>query len=285
MVPLSVLVITTFALACQIVLPGGLRIYEGSKEEPWRPILSKAIYQELANREAAIIRAKLNEPPEEKAISRAKLGAVLIGALTISVKDGADDLRGTRVTALLLAETLKDKGQLDAAKKLAALLPNSPLPSNAPQDKINWLGHLQHPDLMDHFRPKGKGGDGIDPDLQSNIRLKGALNSVEDKVRALATKELTDAGMKTEAKELELLAYRIAVSASLQYDHVPAPKDGKDFAQIWRTLSAQMRDHSVSLALAAKKNDTAAVHKASTDLNTACNHCHDLVNQFRVKKR
>jgi hypothetical protein len=121
--------------------------------------------------------------------------------------------------------------------------------------------------------------------LQSNIRLKGALNSVEDKVRALAMKELTDVGMRTEARELELLGYRIAVAASLQYHYIPAPKDGKDFAAVWRTLSAQMRDHGVALALAAHENDTTAVFKAGRDLNTACNRCHDIVNQFRVKAR
>src|SRR5579862_4604975 len=200
MVRLPTLFVTAFALACLIQFSSATQTQEGRIEEPWRPILPKAIYQELANREAAIIRAKLDGPLDDMALGRARLGAVLLGAMTMSLKDNTADLRGTRSTAMLLAETLKDRTKLDAAKVLAVFLPGSMPSIDANMEAVKWTGYLWHPELMDHFRPLAKGGDGLHPDLQSNIPLKGALNSVEDKVRALAMKELTPAGMKTEAK-------------------------------------------------------------------------------------
>ena len=235
-----ILALVVFAVCVSAQVP------QTGDKTPWRPLLSKRIYQELAQREADIIRERLDGNPEQKALNRAKYGAAMIAALTLSMEKDAvpdEELRGTRASALELAELLSNKGPLDGAKKLAATLPHPQPGAGIQSADRDWTGLLQHPDLMDHFRPKAKGGDGLHPDLQSNIRLKGALNCVEDKVRALAMKELTDSGIKIEAKELELLGYRIAVAGSLQHDFVPAPKDGKDFAPIWQTLSAQMRDH------------------------------------------
>jgi len=249
----------------------------GGDKGPWQPILPNEVYQELAKREADVIRELLNGAPKEQAINRAKFAAVLIAALTMSVKDGAaaDDLRGTRETALLLAGALNKKDQA-TAKKLAALLPNAKADANAKAGNINWGGYLQPADLMDHFHAKAKGGDGLHADLQSNIRFKGALNGVELKIGELAKKELAAANFKKEARELELLGYRAAVVGALTYYYAPAAKTGKKDPQEWRSLSVQMRDNSVNLAVAAHKADPAAVLKACSDLSSTCTQCHNV---------
>jgi hypothetical protein len=244
---------------------------------PLQPILPKEVYQELAKREAELIREQLGGMPKEQAVSRAKFGAVLIAALTMSAKDGApaEELRGTRETALSLASALNKKDQA-AAKQLAAQLPNAKGDPGAKSNTINWGTYLKLGELMDHFDVKSKGGDGIHPDLQTNIRFKGALNGVEAKIGELAKKELSAANLKKEAKELELLGYQSAVVGSLAYYYAPSAKQGKKDPQQWRSLSLAMRDQSVSLAVAAQKGDPALVLKASSDLSSTCTQCHSV---------
>jgi hypothetical protein len=241
----------------------------------WQQFMPKDVYQELAKREAEIVKESLANDPKVYAINRAKLGAVLIAAYTMSVKDGADakQLGDARGSAIQLANVLK-KGDLAEAKKLAAELPKGQ--SNAKADNVNWGGLLEPADLMDHLNIKSKGGDGIHPDLHANARYKTVLNGVEMKIGELAKKELAEAVLKKEAKELELLGYRCAVVGELTYNYAPTAKADKKDPQEWRKLSLQMRDQSVSLAQAAKKLDAAGVLKASSDLNSTCTQCHSV---------
>jgi hypothetical protein len=249
-----------------------------SDEEAWRPILTKEVYQELTKREADLIQQLLKDAPNKLALNRAKFGAVLIAALTMSVKDGfpADELRGTRETALMLANAINNKDQLDAARKLAAQLPNANPDRNSKKDTSNLRGFVDAPTLMYHFLPKYEGGDGIHPDLQSTDRTKGRKNGILEKIRDLTTYELTADAIKKEAKELELLGYRSAVIGSLVYYLVPAKMKVNKTPEEWRNLAIQMRDHGVSLAVAAKKGDTTAVLKASISLRSACSKCHNV---------
>ena len=114
---------------------------------------------------------------------RAKVGAVMLSAMTNSAKDlDAKEGMATNAAAFQLVALLGKKGQLDAAKKLAAELPKKAPPGG--KSTASWYEHITLAELMDHLRPKDKGGDGMHPDLQSNIRLKGALNSIEEKLRA-----------------------------------------------------------------------------------------------------
>ena len=247
----------------------------GGEKEPWQAMLPKEVYQELARREMDIIRERLNGKADEAAIMRARVGATFLAALTMSAKDlPAEEARGTRAAALRLVKTLEQKGQLAAAKKLAAKLPNAKLEPNAKSEIGNWAELITMAEFMDHLRPKDKGGDGMHPDLQSNIRLKGALNGIEEKVMALAMKELAPTAIKKEAKELELLGYRTAVIGALSYYYGPAAKSGKKDPAEWRKLSLQTRDHSAKLAVAASKGDAPTLYKAGSDLNSSCAQCH-----------
>jgi hypothetical protein len=251
------------------------RAEAGGEKDPWQPILPKEIHDELAKREAEIIREQLSVAPKDQSIGRAKFGAMFIAALAMA-SDNLRQLQSTVETALALADALNNKDQA-AAKRLAAMLPY--VPHTAPGRKfpaINWGGYLKLPELMDHLDVKSKGGDGIHPDLQTNIRFKGALNGEEAKIGELAKKELSAANLKKEAKELELLGYRCAVVGSLAYYFAPPAKQGKKDPQEWRKLSLAMRDQSVSLAMAAQKADPALVLKASSDLSSTCTQCHSV---------
>jgi hypothetical protein len=277
MVPILRWLIPGLALsACVFLL---LRRGEASGEkEAWQPILSKNVYQDLANREAVLIRELLKDTPKARALNRAKFGAVLIAALTMSVKDGSsvEDLLGTRETALMLANALNTKDQLAAARELATRLLNAKPGPNAKLDSINWRALLEAPKLMQHFLPKNEGGDGIHPDLQSDAGLKGAKNGILEKIRTLTTTELTADAIAKEAKELELFGYRTAVIGSLTYYLVPTKMKANKTPEEWRTLAIQMRDNSTKLAGAAERGDKAAVFKASTDLRSACSRCHNV---------
>jgi hypothetical protein len=266
-----------------VVVSAGVWLLVGGSEastdeEAWRPILTKEVYQELAKREADLIQELLKDVPKKLALNRAKFGTVLIAALTMSVQDGfpADELHGTRETALMLANALNNKDQFDAARKLAAQLPDAKVHANANFDINNLRGYVDAPTLMYHFLPKNEGGDGIHPDLQSTDQLKGRKNGILEKIRDLTTNELTAAAMKKEAKELELFSYRSAVIGSLVYYLVPAKMKVNKTPEEWRNLAIQMRDHSVNMAVAAQKGDTAAVLKASISLRSACSKCHNV---------
>jgi hypothetical protein len=251
----------------------------GAKSDPWQPIVPKEVYKELAKREAERIQDILKGTPDEKALHRARFGAMLIAALAQSVEGGATaETNATFEAAWQLAKALGNKGGLDQAKTFVALL-ITPDPKRklleAPKD---WYAGLTKADLMDHFRPQAKGGDGMHPDLQSNIKFKGALNGIEEKIRYLSLKELSPAAMKKEAKELELLGYRSAVVGELTFLYAPATKEaGKDPAD-WRRYSLATRDTGVELAKAAAKGDTAAVLRTGNALNGACSQCH---SEFR----
>jgi len=180
--------------------------------------------------------------------------------------------------ALQVAKMLGDKGKIPEALKLAEAL-TSKLPTPRPglveaNMKKVFGGDVMA--LMDHLRPKAKGGDGIHQALQTSVPLKGALNGIEEKIRALAKKKMTDANMSKSAAEMVLLGYRLAVLAEVTDDFAPAMKSGKKDPKVWHELSVQMRDSALAMAAASRKKDAAAVFDAADKLSTACNQCHSV---------
>jgi hypothetical protein len=264
-----------------VCVAAGLGQAGGGKKDPWQPILTKEVFKELVKREAEKIQQVLSAKPDEDTMKRAAFGAVLIYAYTKSVKAGAvDDLDGTANKAVMLYAAIRDKGGLEQAKKLTAdlLAGNTKAGAKAAFPKeLDKL--LTNAELMDHFRTLAKGGDGIHPDLQNNLKFKGALNGIEEKVRYLSLKELSPAGIKKEAKELELLGYRTSVVGALTYLYAPPTKMGPKDPDDWRRFSLAMRDSAVDMAAAAAKGDVAAVFRAGNALNSSCSQCH---SEFRV---
>lgn len=246
---------------------------EGQPADAWQPLLSKDAYKELVKREVEKIQQLLSAKPDEAALHRATFGAVLIMAYTKSLKEVAgEDTEATFATALELHDALQRKDGLEAAKKLVADLAAGKTKARAAIKTWNKL--LEPVDLMDHFRTAAKGGDGMHPDLQNNIKFKGALNGIEEKIRYLALKELPANTLKKEAKELELLGYRTAVVGSLTYLFAPATKKGNRDPNDWRRFSLGMRDASLALSAAAAKGDATAMTRAANALNSSCSQCH-----------
>jgi hypothetical protein len=128
-------------------------------------------------------------------------------------------------------------------------------------------------EMMNLLRDKAKNGEGIAEALQYNGKLK-KQNGIESLIGALAGKALSDDNAAKTSKELELLAYRVAVFGAVTHDNPPTDKIGKDAVAGWRKLSLEMRDAAVALAEAAEKKNIAGIQSASTRLQNNCTQCH-----------
>ncbi len=229
------------------------------------------VYKELVAREAKILQQSLKDSPKDAQLARARLAAVMIArlALDAQLEEGTG---GVEETALKVAKLLGNKDMLGAARKLADSLPGVSGGGKLENfDARPLVGEAS--DTMDHLRPKKKGGDGIHADLQTSGPLKN-LNGIEEKVRSLAKKKLSDAALKKSAYEMVLLGYRTAVLAEVVNDFAPAQN-----AKLWRDLSAQMRSAGINLARASEKKDAAAIFKAGASLDASCNNCHSKFRQ------
>jgi hypothetical protein len=249
----------------------------GGDKKVWQPVLPPDVSKELLSRSATAIEEsikKSEEAKDEDELKNAQFQAVLIAAITMSTKGNEAELAGTRQTALELAKIVTAKGKLPEAKKLAAALAAGKGAGKGAASFDPKVSLEEDADLMNHFKTKAMGGEGIHPDLQVNIRLKGTLNGIEEKIRALAMKKMMDATLVKAANELGMLGYRMAVEGQLIHEYAPAKKIGTKDPKEWRELSLTMREASLELVDAAKKKDAEAVLKAGNRLNSACNQCH-----------
>jgi hypothetical protein len=243
----------------------------------FKTFLPADAYKELVARAVKSIEENL-AAPDEDSLKRAQVQAALVAGYTLSAQQPPGDGAGVQAAALELANIVTDKGKIGQAKKLAASLATL---KGAPGAKGQVEALAKYPedlgDMMNIFKTKNKGGEGMAPALQSNIRLKGALNGIEEKYRELAKKKLLAARVGTEAEELVLLAYKTAVLAELTDLH-PAPRKAGANPSDWHQLSVQMRDGALELAAAAKQKNADTIFKAAEKLNSSCNQCH---SQFR----
>ncbi|MCC6417966.1 MAG: cytochrome c [Gemmataceae bacterium] len=259
---------------CLLADRGGAGGKDGSV---WKQFLPPDAYKELVQRAARNIEEALAGKPDEEAVKRAQFNALMIAGYTLSTRDPeAGPQAALREAARAVAKLVSQKGKEEAARKAAAALLTQKAGAGGKADLGNAKDYLpERADLMEHFKTKSKGGEGLSPALQSNLRLKGALNGIEEKLRALSMKRLTDAGVAKEAEELALFGYRAAVVGELTYLYAPETKTGKTGdPKEWRDLSLQMRDAGIALAEAAKKKDADAIFKASNNLNSSCGQCH-----------
>jgi cytochrome c556 len=233
----------------------------GSNNKPFVP---SDIYKELVGREAKILKDSLKGSPSEEQLVRARLAAVMLARLALDADNVGGEAAGLQRTALQIAKLLGNKDIAEARKLAAAkvvvggkveVFDARPLIADAM-------------DAMNHLRQKKNGGDGIHPDLQTSGPLKN-LNGIEEKIRTLAKRKLTDTALNKSAKEMVLLGYRTAVLAEVVNDFAPGQKTKQ-----WRDFSAQMRDASINLAQASQKKDAAAIFKAGSRLDASCNDCH-----------
>jgi hypothetical protein len=272
-----------FALAI-CFLSGGGSSAQKKNNQVWQPILPKAEYDELVARAFSSIQKDVSGINQlagkelKQRLKKLRATGVLIAALVQSNAGITKDrkLATLRDAALDLNAAAK-KADVAAVVKAANALP----PENAnPMAKLGAVplrGVLaDREDMMTPMNRKAKGGDGLDPDLQSNLRLKGALNGIEEKIIQLAKKKLNAAQMKKEAEELSLMAYKVAVIGQFAEDFTPNVKNGggKKTPENWAKWSREMRTLALELAKVAKKGDAAKVFKAADKLNTNCHDCH-----------
>jgi len=167
-------------------------------------------------------------------------------------------------------EGIKGSAEQDKARKMVeyalvqgyqrAAAGGAELKLRSPQD----LG-----EMMNLLRNKAKGGEGTAPELQYNAKLK-KQDGIESLIGALSSKQPKADDVAKMGKELELLAYRVAVMGAITHDNPP----GKDKLPEWRKLSLEMRDSAVALAEAAAKKSPADIQKASSRLENSCTQCH-----------
>jgi hypothetical protein len=268
-----------FALAAALAAAVGLLATSGragDKDGVWKEFLPNDAYRELVKRAAKNIEDALAGKPSEEAIKTAQFNALMIAAYTMSAKEPSAAERATlRAAALKVAKLAGQKGKADEARKLAASLPTLKADPGAKADFGKVQDYLpERADLMEHFKVKMKGGEGIHPVLQNPLPLRTARNGIEEKIIILAKKPRPGTGLAKEADELALLAYRAAVVGELTSFYPPPRGKGKGTPQQWRELSLAMRDAGIALAEAAKKKDADGVFKASSSLNSSCNQCH-----------
>jgi hypothetical protein len=254
----------------------------GDNGSVWKEFLPTEVGKELAKRSQVRIgeRAKA-EADDVYEVLRAE---ALILAGTSRTTSADAKLRGLGSEAVNLANATqlakKDKAKIVAilAGTLAKDKLDSPNVFEEPKDWPKTIGELKP--LMTLFETKAKKGEGLHPDLHYSAKIKNA-NGIEAMIYAMADKKLTDANAAKVSKELELLAYRVAVIGEITRVRGPAgyPKgenkgEKKPDAKVWTEQSVVMRDASVELAVAARKKDSEAILEACKKLENTCVECH-----------
>ncbi len=248
----------------------------GGDKGRWKKALPEEPFKALVEREAKLIQECLKGDDEDKHL-RARAGALMIQGYAVTQQKQSAAAEALAALAQDLGKAIRTKGKLADARKLAdKLLKPGDYKSEAKRD---WRGDLDLFDIMNPLKTVGKGGDGIAPALQVNIRLRGTQNGIEEKIRNLAARKLQEAILEKASKELTLLAYRMAVLGELVHDF-PLPKKGKGTLKEWQELSLDMRNAALEVAAAAAKKDAEAVFQASVRLNSTCTQCH---SAFRLQ--
>jgi hypothetical protein len=245
------------------------------KADIWKPVMPAGAFDRLVSQQTmAIVQALASKNADGHL--RAQVDAIRVAAIALSVQGGEADLHhGALVTSLQVAKMIKKNKDLAEASKLAASLPFGRDTTRAKAPDLSK--YLEVADLMNVYRTKKKGGEGIAPALQSTGPLK-QQNGIEEKIRYLARKKMAPAKLAKESEALALLGYELAADGSLTATFAAAQK--KDPAR-WREYSLAVRDAAVQLATAARKADAAAVFKAATTLDNACNQCHTVYRQSK----
>jgi hypothetical protein len=233
------------------------------KSAAFKPILSSDDFKELSKRSIATIESIAKSSAKDAAEKCEAEAAILIG-YTLSVKND-DDVAKVRGAAIQAVKTAR-KGDVKALKDFGTKIANA---TKAPAEVKDWKTHLNELQwMMENFRGKAKGGEGLHADLQYVQKLKN-LNGTEAFLGAIAGKKLSGENFEKIQKELPNFAYRVAVMGSITHEFAPA----KDAAQ-WRELAAQMRDSAVAVAAAAQKKDADGMFKAAQALENTCTKCH-----------
>jgi hypothetical protein len=261
------------------------------QDEGWKTVMDEATATELikntvdsTKKTVAALEVALKAKPKKettirKLIKKLQVDGVLIAVYAQSAKPGTNAalLVAYRDAGLKLAKAASEGKNADKQelKRLAADLTKVKGNGRRNGAFIPLRDSLDdEADVMLPFKVVSKGGDGLSKNLQTNQKLKGALNGIEEKIRQLGGKKLPANRIDVEAKDLVLLAYKIAAIANLTHAWAPKNDNGKKKRQDWLDWSQEMRQHALDLAQAARKKDAAGVNEMAQKLNSNCNNCH-----------
>ena len=234
------------------------------KASAWKPFLAADAHKELTKRSIAQIEA-LAKSDAKDAAEKIEVEAALLVGYTLSATKIDDDvlkLRGAGLQAAMAARKRDVKGLAEFGKLAASA-------AKGAADLKGVKGQLAELQwMMETFRGKAKGGEGLHADLQYHPKLKN-LNGTEAFIGAIAGKKLSDENLDKVAKELPNFAYRVAVMGSITHEFAPAKGAGQ-----WQEISVKMRDASIALAEAALKKNADGVFKAAQTLENSCTQCH-----------
>ncbi len=249
----------------------------GTEGQEWKQFLPAAAFKEIVGRELKTIEPVIGKD-DERDIRKGKAAALMIVASTLTAKEtDKQDPVLLRANALGLALMLGDKSMTKEARELVDAMAKGKarLMSGKP---INFRKYVPKTyDLMVMYMGKGKGGDGLHPDIQAlSSRLQGGEEYIENLFAYLGKKPLAEAKVKKGAKELELVGYRTAVSAELIRAYAPKNKTKKRDPELWLQTSNAMREQALALAAAATKYDAVGIQKSSSGILDACVKCHKM---------
>jgi hypothetical protein len=258
-------------LAGMLALCGAQERPQGLGEAPGQVVLPEDVYQKLAQR----LRATLQE--ELKASGgagqkRARVAAVRLAASAAACARGRGEPRplwAVQQRALQLAARLQAG---ESAAKIALLLKEleQPTPASAPPT-ADWHAYLDVSELMDVYRPRSKGGEGLAAVLQTTGPLR-KQNGIEEKIRYLVRKELKAEQLAKEAEELRLLGYELAVDAALTAELCPKAQAAR--AAAWRRWAQETERAAQQLAAAAEHKEARQLQQAARALDQSCTQCH-----------
>src|SRR5262249_21249429 len=144
-----------------------------------------------------------------------QIRAVMIAVYAESAKAGPEKklLTAYADAGLKLARAAVVSAKVADVKKLADALAKAKPGANGKLGNVDWKKELDAEDDVMHPMDKlSKGGDGLPKSLQTNIRLKGNLNGVEDKIKELARRAPRQPS--AEADEINLMAKKVAAIAN-----------------------------------------------------------------------
>jgi Cytochrome C' len=268
------------ALALGVVLlaAAGPGSAAGDKPMVWQPIVPQPEAEDVVKYLGELTQQSLDKgPPNDAEAKKDWTGklqntGLLVAVITQSTKQGgnAGQLAAARAAALQLSDAV-EKGQLDAAKTQAAALASlkGSGPGNPPAADLDDKVELEGVMNLLRLRSKGGLGFGLKPPAGA-----ATADGIEAKVMGLAKRPLPAADLKKQADDIVRSAHILAAVSEVSDLHTPKKKMGDKDPKDWTTWTKDMRDASLQLAEAAKKNDPAAVKAAASKLNSSCNNCH-----------
>jgi hypothetical protein len=271
-------VIVGLALAGLVALVAATGEAGGEKATTWKAFLPDEPAQALAKRSLTRIVERTKKDAEPSGEVRAE--ALILVGYAHTVKD-ASKTAELRDGALALVQDAADPKGAEQMHMLAAGLAEGKTKFAEPIKIKDWpqfIGDIKA--VMTLFESKAKKGEGLHSDLQYSPKIKN-INGSEALIYALADKKLNDANAAKVSKELELLAYRVAVIGEMcrvrgpgSYPKSDKKDDKKPDSKIWAEQSVVMRDASIELAVAASKKDSAGILEACKKLENTCVECH-----------